>query len=331
MTILITGGSGFVGLNVAEALLGRGRDVVLLADAPPPEAAAATLGRLPGSLTAVVGDVRTGTDVARIFARHRPRQVVHAAALTPGPRQERAAARATMEVNLLGTLAVLQAAHDHGVARVVLVSSGAVYGQAAFEVEAIAETTPPAPGALYAISKLAAEQAGLRLGELLDLEVVACRLGTVFGPWERATGVRETLSPIFQVMHLARQATPVVLPREGRRDWVYARDVAAAIVAVLAAPAPAAKVYNVSSGVEWTVAAWCARLASALPQFSYRIADATAEANVGLWSDRDRAPLAIDRLAEEIGFRPTFGLAAAFDDYLDWLRRHPVSVGGFLD
>jgi len=328
MTVLITGGTGFVGLNVARALLERDADVVLLGHAPLPDAAAAALG---GRATAVVGDVRRADDLARVLAERRPSRIVHAAALTPGPGRERPDGRATVEVNVLGTLNLLEAARERGIERLVLVSSGAVYGQSGSERPRLDEATPPAPLGLYGISKLAGEQLGLRLGELFGLDVVACRLGSVFGPFERASGVRETLSPILQVTRLAERGGTAILPRAGRRDWIYSRDVGAAIATLLFAPAPAARLYNVGSGVSWSVEDWCARLRAAFPRFDYRLAATPAEANVDYWGDRDRAPFAIDRLVGDLGFRARFGLNEAFADYLDWLRSQPRSLGGLRD
>src|SRR6185295_19202641 len=122
----------------------------------------------------------------------------------------------------------------HGVQRVVYPSSGSVYGANAFGPEPLDEVaTPPMPESIYAISKLAAERSALRFRTIAGLDVIAARLGTVFGPWERDTGVRETLSPQWQVMRLLDQGREVILPTPGRRDWIYARDVAAAILTLL--------------------------------------------------------------------------------------------------
>lgn len=320
MPVLLTGASGFVGLNLAEALLGRGREVVLFSHAPMPEAARAALATLPGAMVEEVGDVRSRSDLDRVFEEHRPDRVVHGAAITPGPGRERPDAHATVEVNVLGTVSVLEAAARHGpIGRLLHLSSGAVYGRAGYEVTRLEEETPAQPDATYAISKLAGEQLALRLGPLLGQDPIVARLGSVFGPWERETGVRETLSPILQVTELALLGEAAVLPRPGRRDWVYSRDVAAALVALLDAPAPRHRLYNVSGGLEWTLEAWCAKLAQAFPGFDYRLAAPGITPNVDLWSAADRAPLAIDRLLDELDHRPRFALDQAFEDYMRWL------------
>lgn len=322
MSILITGASGFVGLNIAETLLGQGRDVVLFSNAPLPEAAREALARLPGEMHVVLGDVRERRDLDRAFSAFRPSHVVHAAAMTPGAARERTEGRATVEVNVLGTLTALEAAALHGIMRFVFVGSGAVYGRSAFDVRVLDEAkTAPAPESFYAVSKLAAEQLSLRFGQLAGLDVRACRLSSVFGPWERDTGVRETLSPIFQVTRLALAGEAAVLPRAGPRDWIYSRDVAAAIVALLDAPAPGFDLYNIAPGVTWTVEQWCANLVRQFPRFSYRLAAGPDAANVDFWGERDRAPLAGDRLKSDLGFRAAYGLDKAFADFMQWLKK----------
>lgn len=322
MSILITGASGFVGLNVAEMLLGQGREVVLFGNVPLPPAAREALTRLPGEMHAVLGDVRERRDLDQAFSTFRPSRMVHAAAMTPGVARERTEGRTTVEVNVLGTLTALEAAATHGIARFVFVSSGAVYGRSAYDARVLDEAqTMPAPESFYAVSKLAAEQLSLRFGQLAGMDVRACRLSSVFGPWERDTGVRETLSPIFQVTRLALAGEAAVLPRAGPRDWIYSRDVAAAIVAILDAAAPSFDLYNIATGVTWTVEQWCANLVRQFPHFSYRLAEEPVAANVDFWGERDRPPLASDRLASDLGFRAAHGLATAFGDFMQWLKK----------
>lgn len=319
MAVLVTGASGFVGLNIAEALLAAGRDALLFSDQPLPERARRRFRALPGRAVEILGDVRDGDAVARVFAEQRPSRLVHGAALTPGPATECPEAQRTVDVNLLGTVTVLNAAAAHGIERVVHLGSVAVYGRSGLQVEVIDEELRRRPEAIYAITKLAGEQLALRLADLHGLDLRVCRLGTVFGPWERATGVRETLSSVFLVTEMAQAGRAAVLPRPCRRDWLYSRDAAAAVVAVLDHPDPPHRVVNVGPGWSWTLDAWCARLAGRFPGFSHRLAGPGETANVELWGDRDRAPLAVDRLVTGFGHRPRFGLDEAFEDYTAWL------------
>lgn len=321
MKVLVTGASGFIGLNVVEALLGRGDDVVAFSHAPMPDAAKRAFRALPGRCIEALGDVRDERSLAAAFDAHSPRAIVHAAALTPGPGTERSVAAATVEVNVLGTVRVLEAASRGEVERAVLLSSAAVYGDNAFGPEPLDEARiAPLPRTLYGITKLAAERLGLRHRDIAGLNLVAARLAAAFGPWERDTGVRETLSPFFQALRLARGGAEAVLPRRAKLDWIYSRDAADAILALLDRRAAEPAALNVGPGFQIELHAFCDALARRYAGFRWRLGP-EAEATVNLHGARDRAPLATERLRREVGWSPRFDAASAFDDYLDWAER----------
>ncbi|MDX2100976.1 MAG: NAD(P)-dependent oxidoreductase [Alphaproteobacteria bacterium] len=319
MSVLITGGTGFIGMNVAEALAAQGERVVLLSLEPPPPHAPAMAARLPGQIAAIQGDVRDQATVEALMAEADVDRVVHAAVVTAGPQRERRDPKQILDINLMGTLSVLEAAQRRPIRRVVLLSSVAVFGQAGFVSQPLDEEAPVRPDGLYSITKYAAERTGLRIKQLSGLDVVAARLGAVFGPWERDTGLRDTLSPPYQCLVHAIEGREAVLPRPGLRDWVYARDVADGIVRLLNAPKLDHGVYHIGSGFRWTLEDWCSRLARRYPGFAWRLSADPAEMTVDLFSTTDRAPLLIDRLVAETGFRPRFDLDAAFADFMTWL------------
>lgn len=192
------------------------------------------------------------------------------------------------------------------------------------------DVTEPSPRSVYAISKYAAERLAERHARHEGICLRSLRLGSVFGPWEHATGVRATLSAIFQATATAVSSTATcVLPREGRRDWIYSRDAADAIVQVLAAEGAPSGPVNVGLGHEWTVADWCERLAGHFPQFRYRLAVAGEEPTIDFHGGTDRAPLAIGRLRREVGYEPNHGLDAAFADYMSWVGIHRHFLEGW--
>lgn len=323
MTVLVTGGSGFVGLNVVERLLRQGVETISFGLAPPPESALRCFAGLPGTLHIAEGDVSAPGEVARLFQRHAVGRVIHGAAISSRGERDRADARGVVQTNVLGTLEVLEAARRHAVGRIVHVSSASVYGNAAFDSEILHEdATVPAPESLYAITKHAGERVSLCYKSLWDLDLIVARVGLAFGRWEYDSGVRDTLSPPLQALRLAARGEPAVLPREGPKDWVYAADVGAALQALLHLKAPRHEVYNVSSGMPWSMQDWCTRLQAGFPAFAWRIARDAGAANVDYHGDRDRAPLAIERLVEDTGFRPRFGPADAATDYLEWIGQH---------
>ena len=328
MTVLITGGSGFVGLNVAERLLTQGEDVVLFGLGLLPVSAHADFSSLPGTLSTVAGDVCDSSALDGVFIQYGIERVVHGAAITAGPDRERRDPLGIINVNLIGTIATLEAARQHGTRRVVYLSSCAIYGESDYDVAECDEaSTLPVPVNLYAISKYAAERAALRYGNQWNMDVLVARPTEVFGPWERDTGARDTLSAPLQVTRLALEGRPAILPRAGQRDWGYSRDVAKAVAALLDAPDPRFEVYNVSSGAQWTIAAWCDKLAGRYPGFRYRLASEGELPNVDFYDPRDRSPLAINRLTQDIGFSPEFALDVCFEDYMHWLSCHRDEVG----
>ncbi len=335
MSILITGASGFIGLNLAEALLARGETVVLVsrrtigadasADQPAAlRAAGRVLSALPGTLHSVSVDLLDAGAVIRVVTEFQPEVIVHGAAATPGAGREVAEARSAVEVNVLGTLNVLQAACLVRNRRVISLSSGSVYGERRAARGALDEQIDlPIPDTVYSITKYASERLALRWRAVSDLDVVVARVGTVFGPWEWATGVRETISTVFQLTRLAiRGTTAAVVPVEGRKDWIYSRDIAAGIVALIDAPKLPHTVYNIGPGTQWSLLDYCARLAKAFPGFTYRLAAPEETANV-FYGSKDRDPFAVARLTEDTGFKATYDLDAAAADYFQWIKATP--------
>jgi nucleoside-diphosphate-sugar epimerase len=313
---LVTGAAGFVGLAVTEALLARGDTVVAFDSGAIPSAAARHFAALPGRIVPIAGDIRSAADLAAAFAAAPIARVLHAAVITAGAAREKADAETIVAVNMIGAIAVLQAAAARGVARFVYPSSVAVYGQQPDGSPPFSEdATWPKPVMLYGITKLAAEQALARLARVHGLSFAAARLGTVFGPWERDTGLRDTLSPHLAATRCALAGEEAVLNRPTRGDHVYVRDVAAGLIGLLDAAALPHAVFNLGSGVATTVADFCEALAAARPGFRWRIA-AEGEATVITHVPFDRPPMNITRLSAATGYAPRFGLAAAAADAL---------------
>jgi nucleoside-diphosphate-sugar epimerase len=321
--VVVTGGGGFVGLNVVEALLRRGDDVLALDRGPLHPHAAAGFQGLPGKLTSVEADVTSAGAIADVFAGFRPTHVVHAAVITPGPERERRDCGRIVEVNIAGVWHVLAAALHADVRRVAYVSSGSVYGRTLLADTSVAESDPPRPDSLYAVTKQAAEGICTRFREQDGLDVVCARVGSVFGPWERDSGVRDTMSLPYQMFALARRGEEIRLAdREPRRDWIYSRDVALGLARLLDAPDLRHDVYNLAAGLGGApiAAPWCDRLKAFWPALVCRRVAGEDVPNVEFLGPRDRALMLNTRIREETGFRPAYGTDAALDDYAAWLR-----------
>ena len=325
MTILVTGSSGFVGLNLLEQLLAAGESVVGFGLDPPPAMACATLDALPGSRRHISGDVRDAAAVRAAVRESGASGVIHGAVITAGWEREQRDAPSIVAANVLGTVNVLQASLDHAVERFVYLSSASVYGANASAQPRLSETsTPPLPQSMYAVTKHAAEGISRRYGSLGDLQVVAARLSAVYGRWEYDTGVRDTLSPPFLLFGAAQRGESVVLPDRNQRDWIYAPDVARAVISLLQANALAHDLYNVSTGTTFGLTEWAEPLQGIFPAFSCRVAREGEQCDAAYVTD-SRSPLDIRRLVEDTGFAPQFGPEQALTDYVAWHRDHPTT------
>lgn len=318
--VLVTGAGGLVGAAVVDALVRQGRTVVALDIGRPPQELAAAWQLAPGRAVTVMLDVQDPRSTADVIRAHGVRRIVHGATITAGADRDASDPESIVSVNVLGTIAVLRAARAAGIERTLVLSSNAVYGPNALLGDVLDEAaTQPDPRTVYAITKFAAERTAQRLADLWSLEVRIARLTSIYGRYERDTGLRDTLSPLYQATVAARAGELVVLPGPGRRDWMYSRDVGAGIVALLDAPTLPEPIYHVSTGTTFTVADWCALLRQRYPRFSWRMAEMGEAATIDYFGFGERRPLAVTRLMRDTQFRPVFGADQALADWLEWL------------
>ncbi len=320
MRVLVFGGTGFVGLNIAEALLARGHAVTLFDRAGLPPGASSEFAVHGDRLTVVQGDVTDVQVVEAVIAKGHD-AIVLGAAITAGPAREADDPETILRVNLLAQTPILMAARRCGVRRIINLSSAAAYGASAFKNAVLDEETPCDPASLYAITKFASEKVAARLADLWQCDIVSVRLSAVFGPWERSNDVRDTPSPQAQILTAMQEGREATLSRPGVRDWIYAVDVAEAVTLLIEAAKPKHALYNISTGVQWPALQWGQELAALHPGFICRLADAGEAATVDLHSTADRAPLSVARLAEEFGWRARFGCADSAADLSTWWTR----------
>ena len=247
MNCLVTGGAGFIGSHLVDALVQRGDAVAVLDDLSRGgrENLAAAL-ELGGELHAV--DVRDAKAVESVFRRAAPEVVFHLAAQVDVGASVRSPVEDAM-TNIQGTLSVLTAARHTGVRRFVNSSSGgAVYGDA--EVLPASEAQPARPLSPYGQSKYAAEGYCQLYGRLHGLSAVSLRYSNVYGPRQDSSGEGGVVAIFCRV--LTEGQRPVVFG-DGRqtRDWVEVGDVVRANL--LAAESSVTGAVNVGSGRETSV------------------------------------------------------------------------------
>jgi UDP-glucose 4-epimerase len=249
MKTLVTGGAGFVGSNLVDALLARGGEVTVLDDL--------STGRrenLEGALAAgavlVEADIRDRPTVEDAAREARPAVVFHLAAQID-VRKSVADPAWDASINVGGTANVLEAARAAGARRVVFTSTGgAIYGEGAGQQLPLREDAPIAPEAPYGQSKFAGEGYLWLYERLCGLSSVALRLGNVYGPRQDPLGEAGVIA-IFSGRLRAGKRPTVFGDGRQTRDYIYVGDVVAAGLA--AAGSEATGPINIGTGVETNV------------------------------------------------------------------------------
>jgi UDP-glucose 4-epimerase len=249
MGALVTGGAGFVGSNLVDALLDRGEEVTVLDDLS--TGSRANLGRaLQHGATLAEGDIRDRERVRDLVGRARPRVIYHLAAQID-VRRSVTDPRFDIDVNACGTIELLEAARATGTSRFVFASTGgAIYGEGEGRPLPLDESAECLPDAPYGQSKLAAEGYVGLYERLYGMSTVALRLGNVYGPRQDPLG-EAGVAAIFAGALLDGRAPTVYGDGLQTRDYVYVGDVVDAFVA--AGESTAVGVFNVGTGIETNV------------------------------------------------------------------------------
>jgi len=238
---LVTGGAGFIGSHLADGLLAAGWRVSLLDDFS--SGREANVAHLRGSVELLRGDLRDAGLLARVLPG--VEVVFHQGAVPSVPRSVAEPER-TNDVNVTGTLRVLEASRTAGVRRVVFAASSSVYGDT--PVLPKVETMPPCPLSPYALQKYAGERYCQLFHRLYGLETVALRYFNVYGPRQDPNSEYAAVIPRFARACLAGEAPLVFGDGEQTRDFTFVGDAVAANLLAADAPRAAGEVMNVAGG-----------------------------------------------------------------------------------
>ena len=243
MIFLITGAAGFLGSALANQLSREGHQVRGLDDLSTGD---------PGSLNPDVhftrGDVN---DRPKLWTLLQEVDCVYHLAARVSVQESILYPREYNAVNVGGAVSLMEAMRDVGVRRVVLVSSGAIYGDQA--KQPLRESMPPNPGSPYAVSKLAAEYYVNTIGDLWKIETVSLRVFNAYGPGQHLPASHPPVVPYFLRQALRHGSIVVHSSGNQTRDYVYVDDVVSAMVAASTAPNLDGAVINVGSGRETSV------------------------------------------------------------------------------
>jgi UDP-glucose 4-epimerase len=246
---LVTGGAGFIGSHVVDALVARGDDVVVLDDL-----SSGRRENVNEGARLIAANVRDAAAVEAAFGEAKPETCFHLAAQAD-VRVSIARPAFDAEVNLIGTVNVLEAARAADAQVVFSSTGGAIYGECDGPAD---EDSPRMPLAPYGASKLAGEEYLATWSRLYGAPHVALRYGNVYGPRQDPHGEAGVVAIFFgRIAH--GQELHVYGDGRQTRDYVFVADVVAATLAASSAPAG---VYNIGTGVETSVlelAAGCKR------------------------------------------------------------------------
>ena len=239
-TVVVTGGAGFIGSHVVDALLAGGSRVVAVDDL-----STGTAERVAPAAALETVDITDSSSLDRVIDATRPAAIVHLAAQSSVTRSV-ADPRRDCEANVLGTLNVLEAAKRHAAPVVFSSTGGALYGNDA--PVPTPEDAPPAPISPYGASKWAAEAYILTWMHADGAPHAVCRLGNVYGPRQSPHGEAGVVA-IF-AYHLWRGDPPTLYGfGKPTRDYVHVEDVARALLAAVGKPG----VFNVATGAKTDV------------------------------------------------------------------------------
>ena len=316
--VVLTGASGFLGSNLLLALIRAGCDVTAISRHPQQTERLIRMAH-PGSARVYSADVRDAEAVRSIIAEAAAEVVIHCAAATPvGATAERAAFGESVDINIGGTVSVLEAVGASAASVIVYVSSGVVYGDRRSR-RPLRETDRVDPNTVYAITKRSAELLCLRHADLHGRSARVLRVSAPFGPWELPTSSRPTASPIHRWCVSALEGRPVREETNGARDFTYVDDTSAATVMLALAPATRHTIYNIACGRLHRYSDVLASLASVVPGLDYEVGPELARGDA---ATPMRGPLSVSRLQREFRWRPKISIEEGLRHYLLWLAEN---------
>ncbi len=313
---MVTGGAGFIGSTIVDALVDTGVGVLAVDDLS--RGALANLEHALGHGAQLAElDVRDGAAVDEAVRSFRPELVFHLAAQIDVRISMDEPAR-DAGVNVLGSVNVFAAAHAAGVRRVVNTSTGgAIYGET--DVVPTSETVPAEPVSAYGVSKLSAERYARWFRRARGLDVVTLRYGNVYGPRQDPSGEAGVIASFCDRVLAGRRPT---VYGDGRqtRDYVFVADVAAANLAAADPGRPAHGEYNIGTGAEVSVLELVESVATAAGVEPAAFAPEFAPARPG---ELLRSCLDVTRARHDLGLPSPTPLSDGLVRTLEWARTLP--------
>lgn len=306
MKCVVTGGAGFIGSHLADALLARGDEVHVLDDlslGKKKNVPSGAIFREGNILDArLLADVLEGASV-----------VFHQAALPSVPRSVEDPL-ASHDANATGTLRVIDAARRAGVQKVVYAASSSAYGDTPILPKR--EDMPPAPKSPYAVAKLTGEMYCRVFYEVYGLRTTALRYFNVYGPRQDPQGAYAAVIPRFAMAAL--EGRPLVVNGDGSnsRDFTFVADAVAANLLAAASTKADGQVVNVGGGTRVTIRELARKVVDLTGSRSEIVHAPPRPGDIEHSLASQEAALAL------LGYRPTVSLDAGLETTIAWFRSH---------
>ena len=305
---LVTGGAGFIGSHLVEELLRRGEKVRVLDNFSTGKRE--NVDPFIDRIELIEGDIRSHHIVRE--AVEGVDFVLHQGALPSVPRSIKDPIT-TNEVNVTGTLHVLDAARDAGVQRVVYASSSSVYGPD--PVLPVREEMNPNPVSPYAVAKLTGEKYCHAFSKVYGLETVALRYFNIFGPGQDPKSQYSAFIPLFVVGMMEGQALTIDGDGLQAKDFTYVSNVVEANLLAAVAEGVSGEVFNVGCGASTSVNEVVGHLRNIIG----------AEGNITYGPTRagdvPQSLAAIDRAREKLGYEPRVLIEEGLERVALWFRK----------
>lgn len=307
MRVLVTGGAGFIGSNIAHALVEKDEDVVVLDGLQ--TGFEENLGGIEKDITFVKGDI---LDTKAVGAAVKGADyVLHQAALNSVTRSVKIP-RETVEVNVMGTVNLLIAARDEGVKRFVLASSSSVYGDTPMLPKR--EDMPLSPLAPYPTSKLACELLTRQFCELYGMDTVSLRYFNVFGPRQNPKSEYSAVIPKF-ITGMLKGERPVIYGDGNQtRDFTYVQNVVNANILAMEAKNCNGAAINIATGKRISIN----RLVEIINEYlGVEIEPVYEKPRPG---DILHAVADVSKARELIGYEPKYSVEEGLKKTIEWFR-----------
>lgn len=312
-SVLVTGGAGFIGSNIAEALLAQGRQVVIFDDLSTGKMENVLDIKANGNMKFIKGSILDSGLLRSIIKSEQISMICHQAAVSSVSKSILDPVK-TMETNITGTTSLFQMAAEYGCKQVVFASSSSIYGDAPELPKR--ETMQPSPKSPYAMSKAAKEMLGSIFSELYGIGIIGLRYFNVYGKRQDPASDYAAVIPKFIDMALKNEPIPVEGDGRQTRDFVYIEDVVNANLKALAVGHPTCSVYNVANGEQTSIL-----------ELARTIIELTGSKSEVVFKPRRAGDIRdsvgdIEHAHKNLGYRRTFDVRKGLAETISWYREH---------